>query len=613
MAIQPYDDEIYGKAYDPRLARRLLRYLVPYRGAMAVSLVLLLAIGLLELAGPYLTKVAIDQFITTGDWAGLGPVALLYLGSLLAIFVLRYTQTYLLNRTGQRAMHDLRIELFSHLQRMGLRFFDRHPVGALMTRLTNDIEALNEALTSGVVAIFGDVVTMIGIAIVMVLLDWRLALVTFLVLPLLYGVSERIQIGLRESYRAIRVRLSRLNAYVQEAISGMAVIQLFNRERRSFERFETLNADYRQAALRSVLYFSLLFPSVTVIGSLAVAAIIGYGGSQVLGGTLTIGVLVAYLQYLQRFYEPIRDLAEKYNIMQQAMTSAERIFTLLDEPEEVRDPVNPVPLVAPRGEIVFDHVWFAYERKPAARWGPNGAGAAADEWDWVLRDVTFRIAPGESVAFVGATGAGKTSLISLLARFYDPQRGRILVDGVDVRHLDQRTLRQHLGIVLQDPFLFAGTIEQNIRLQNPAVTADAVRAAARRVGADRFIAQLPGGYQHEVRERGAGLSVGQKQLIAFARAIAHNPRILLVLDEATSSVDTETEALLLEALREVMRDRTTIAIAHRLATIQHVDRIIVLHKGRIVEQGSHAELLARRGLYYRLWEIQRHESLVRTA
>ncbi len=590
------DDEIYGKAYDARLARRLLRYLVPYQRAMAVSLALLLALGLLELAGPFLMKVAIDQYIAPGKPDGLGFIALLYVGSLLGVFVLRYGQTFLLNATGQRAMHDLRMELFAHLQRMGLRFFDRNPVGALMTRLTNDIEALNEALTSGVVAIIGDVITMIGISIVMILLDWRLALVTFLVLPLLYVVSNRLQVSLRDAYRTIRTRLSRLNVYVQESVSGMAIIQLFNREQRSFERFDALNADYLRASLRSVFLFSVLYPSVTVIGSLAIAAIIWYGGGQALQGALTIGVLVAFLQYLQRFYEPIRDMAEKYNIMQQAMTSAERIFALLDEPEEIRNPEAPVHLASPRGEVVFDHVWFAYE----------------DE-DWVLKDVTFRIAPGESIAFVGATGAGKTSLISLLARFYDPQRGRILVDGVDLRDLDQRELRRHLGVVLQDPFLFAGTVEQNIRLQNPAIGDAEVRAAARRVGADRFIERLPGGYQHEVRERGGGLSVGQKQLLAFARAIAHNPRILLVLDEATSSVDTETEALIGEALREVMRDRTTIAIAHRLATVQQVDRIIVLHKGRIVEQGSHAALLAHRGLYYRLWELQRHDSLVRSA
>ena len=598
MAVTQHeiDDEIYGKAYDSRLARRLLRYLVPYRAAMVASLALLVAVGLLELAGPYLTKVAIDQYITRGDWSGLGPIALLYVAALTAEFGLRYVQTYLLNRTGQQAMHDLRMELFAHLQRMGLRFFDRHPVGALMTRLTNDIESLNEALTSGVVAIIGDVITMVGIVIILVLLDWRLALVTFLVLPLLHLMSQRIQRELRDNYRAIRVRLSRLNAYVQESVSGMPVIQLFNRERRSLERFDTLNADHLRASLRSVFFFSLLYPSVTIVGSLATAAIIWYGGSQVLQGTLTIGVLVAFIQYLHRFYEPIRDLAEKYNIMQQAMTSAERIFNLLDEPEEVRNPAAPVRLAEPRGEVVFDHVWFAYQ----------------DE-DYVLRDVSFRIAPGESIAFVGATGAGKTSLISLLARFYDPQRGRILVDGVDVRDLDQGELRRHLGVVLQDPFLFAGTIDHNIRLQNPAVTDEQVRVAARRVGADRFVERLPGGYQHEVRERGAGLSVGQKQLIAFARAIAHNPRILLVLDEATSSVDTETEALITQALAEVMRDRTTLAIAHRLSTVQHVDRIIVLHKGRIVEQGSHADLLARRGLYYRLWDLQRHDSLLRSA
>ena len=595
--IATHDEaEVQGRAYDARLVRRLLRYLVPYRRDLALSLVLLLAIGLLELAGPYLVGVAIDRFLTTGQWEGLGLLALLYLGVLVLIFGLRYVQTYLLNRTGQRAMHDLRVELFAHLQRLGLRFFDRHPVGALMTRLTNDIEALNEALTSGVVAVMGDVITMVGISIVLVLLDWRLALVTFLCLPLLYASSHWIQLRLRDSYRAIRVRLARLNANVQEAISGLAVIQLFGQERRALERFAALNRDHLAASQRSVLYFSLLFPVVGAVGAVATAAIVWYGGGQVLQGTLTLGVLVAFIQYLHRFYEPIRDLAEKYNIMQQAMTAAERIFGLLDEAPEIRDPARPRVLAAPRGEVVFEHVWFAYEGE-----------------SWVLRDITLRIAPGERVAFVGATGAGKTSLISLLARFYDPQRGRILLDGVDLRELDQATLRRHLGIVLQDPFLFAGSLAHNIRLNDPMISDAQVREAARRVGADVFIERLPGGYEHAVRERGGGLSTGQKQLIAFARAIAHDPRVLLVLDEATSSVDAETEARIGAALRAVGGGRTIIAIAHRLSTVQEMDRIVVLHKGRIAEEGTHADLLARRGLYYRLWELQRHESLLRSA
>ena len=595
--IATHDEaEVQGRAYDARLVRRLLRYLVPYRRDLALSLVLLLAIGLLELAGPYLVGVAIDRFLTTGQWEGLGLLALLYLGVLVLIFGLRYVQTYLLNRTGQRAMHDLRVELFAHLQRLGLRFFDRHPVGALMTRLTNDIEALNEALTSGVVAVMGDVITMVGISIVLVLLDWRLALVTFLCLPLLYASSHWIQLRLRDSYRAIRVRLARLNANVQEAISGLAVIQLFGQERRALERFAALNRDHLAASQRSVLYFSLLFPVVGAVGAVATAAIVWYGGGQVLQGTLTLGVLVAFIQYLHRFYEPIRDLAEKYNIMQQAMTAAERIFGLLDEAPEIRDPARPRVLAAPRGEVVFEHVWFAYEGE-----------------SWVLRDITLRIAPGERVAFVGATGAGKTSLISLLARFYDPQRGRILLDGVDLRELDQATLRRHLGIVLQDPFLFAGSLAHNIRLNDPTISDAQVREAARRVGADVFIERLPGGYEHAVRERGGGLSTGQKQLIAFARAIAHDPRVLLVLDEATSSVDAETEARIGAALRAVGGGRTIIAIAHRLSTVQEMDRIVVLHKGRIAEEGTHADLLARRGLYYRLWELQRHESLLRSA
>jgi len=610
-ADQMQDDEILGKAYDGRLMRRLLAYLRPYRLGVIAGVLLLLLGALVDLAGPFIIKTALDAdvcpalrradgsgacgaahgAVSSGALAGyergLLAATMWYLLALLAGFALRYAQQVLLGYLGQRVMYDLRMEIFAHLQRLSLAFFDRNPVGRLITRLTNDVDALNDLLTNGAVAIFGDIFTLLGIIIVLLLVNWQLALVTFVTLPLIVVAMGYFRDRMRESYRQIRTRLARLNAYTAENIAGATVVQLFNRERRNFAAFEGLNGAYTASNLRSLFYFALFYPTVNVLAALSIALVVWYGGGNVVSHALTVGALFAFLSYVDRFFMPIRDLSEKYNLLQAAMAASERIFGLIDEPVTVDDPDRPAPLEHVHGEVEFRDVWFAYNAE-----------------EWVLRDVSFHIRPGESVAFVGATGAGKTSLISLLSRFYDVQRGAVLIDGHDVRDLAQGDLRRHIGVVLQDPFIFTGTIGGNIRLHEQGIDDERVRAAARFVNADPFISALPGGYDTPVRERGAGLSVGQKQLLTFARAIAFNPEILLVLDEATSSVDTETEALIQDALARLMTGRTSIIIAHRLSTIRNVDRIIVLHKGRVVEQGTHEELLARAGVYRNLYELQ---------
>ncbi len=588
MSDAPHDDEeIFGKAYDSRLVGRLLRYVVPYRVSITVSMGMLILLTLLELAGPLIVKQAIDDAISTHALERLQLYAVQYLVVVIGIFWLRFGQTYLLNRAGQLAMHDLRVELFTHIERQSLAFFDANPIGRLMTRLTNDVDALNELLTSGGLAILSDGVTIVGIAVALLLLNWPLALITFVVIPPLVLVTNFIRDGMRESFRAVRIRLARVNATIAENISGISVIQLFNRELTAYRAFDALNRDLLQAHLRGVLFFALFWPLVSVAAAVTMAAIIWYGGSQVVSGLLTVGGVVAFIQYVDRFFQPIRDLSEKYNIMQQAMASSERIFLILDTRTTVRDPRSPRDMQRLRGEIEFRDVWFAYE--------PG---------NWVLKGLSFHIREGEKVAIVGATGAGKTSIISLVSRFYDVQKGQVLIDGADVRDFRQADLRRQVGVVLQDPFLFTGTIAHNIRLNETRISDREVRAAARYVNADDFISALPGGYDAPVRERGAGLSVGEKQLIAFARAIAFNPSMLLVLDEATANVDTETEWRIQRALQRLMEGRTSIIIAHRLSTIRQVDRIMVLHKGQLVEQGSHAELLARDGRYARLNELQ---------
>jgi ATP-binding cassette subfamily B multidrug efflux pump len=593
-----YEDEFLGRAYDGRLMRRLLRYVRPYRLSVAAAGALLLVASLTELAGPQLYRIAIDRAIAPALQGGavdaglLGRVALAYLLVLGVGFGARWLENYLMQYVGQWAMADLRMDLFRHLQRLPVAFFSRTPVGRLVTRVTNDVDTLNELLTSGIVAVFGDLFTLVGIVAAMLWLDPRLAVVGFCVLPLVVWVTEQFRVRAREAYRAVRTWLARINAFLNEHITGMAIVQLFNRERRALQRFDAMNEEYLRANLLSLQNLARFFPAIHLLGTLAVALLLWYGGGEVVRGAVTIGVLVAMIQYAERFFEPIRELADKFNLLQQAMASSERIFRLLDEPVVIQDPPNPVVLDRVRGEVEFRDVWFAYE-------DPSDDGAG-----WVLRGTSFRIAPGERVALVGYTGAGKTTVIHLMCRFYDPQRGQVLLDGVDVRCLRQQDLRRHIGLVQQDVFLFSGTIADNIRLYNPEITDEQVRVAARFVGADRFIERLPDGYATEVGERGVRLSAGERQLIAFARAIAHNPEVLLVLDEATSSVDAETEWWVQEATRRVLRGRTAILIAHRLSTIQDADRILVLHRGRIAEEGTHTELLARGGLYAKLYRLQ---------
>ncbi|HEV8535387.1 MAG TPA: ABC transporter ATP-binding protein [Candidatus Limnocylindria bacterium] len=590
------EDEILGKAYDARLMRRLLGYLRSYRGLVIVALAILLGLSLADVAPPIIAKFIVDTAIApavSGEipasegFARLGPLGLIYVAVLLASSAFRYAQSMLASYVGQNAMYDLRVGLFRHLEGLSLSFFDRNPVGRLMTRITNDIDALTDMVTQGVVAIFGDVFVIVVIAIVLVILDWRLALVTLAAVPILIAMTMYFRRMMRESFRAIRIRLARVNAYLNENISGMAILQLFTREPRSFKDFDALNTDLLQANQGGIRAMALFIPSVNFTRAGTSAALFIAASYWILGGQLTLGTLFAFWQLVERFFAPIQDLSEKYNIMQAAMASSERVFRLMDTEPTIVDPPHPRQLAHVRGEIRFENVSFAY-----------------NEGDWVLRDVSFTIAAGESVAIVGATGAGKTSIISLISRFYDVQKGRILLDGEDLRELRQMDVRRHVGVVLQDPFIFAGTIASNIRLSNAAITDAQVRSAARFVNADPFIARLPQGYDTAVTERGSTLSVGQKQLLAFARAIAFNPEILLVLDEATSSVDTETEHLIQDALAKLMAGRTSIIIAHRLSTIQNVDRIIVLHKGRVVEMGTHRDLLALRGVYHRLYELQ---------
>jgi ATP-binding cassette, subfamily B, multidrug efflux pump len=582
-----HEEDVLGKAYDGRLMRRLLTYLRPYRPQVALAIAAIVGHACLELAPPYLTKVVIDRYIPARDIAGLGTIAAIYIAVLAGSFALEYLQTWTMQATGQRIMFDLRMQMMTHLHRLDLRFYDRNPVGRLMTRVTTDVDVLNDLFTSGVVSVFGDVFTLIGIMAVLVWMDWRLALVAFSVLPLIAIITQWFRLNVRESYRTVRTWIARINAYLQERITGMATVQLFRREGRDYEDFAAIDREHRDANLESILYYAVFYPAIEAVSALAAALILWVGGGWVADGGLTLGALVAFLQYSQRFFRPISDLSEKFNVLQGAMASSERIFALLDTPVDIKNPdiVRTGAPAAP-GVIRFENVTFAYV-----------------QGEPVLRNVSFEVRQGQRVGIVGATGSGKTTLMSLLLRFYDVQHGRITIDGVDIREMDLAALRSLFGLVLQDVYLFSGTIASNVRLGDAGISDEAVKRALDAVHASTFVDGMPQGLSTPVAERGATLSSGQKQLLSFARALAFNPRVL-ILDEATSSVDTETELLIRDALRVMMRSRTTIAIAHRLSTIQDMDRILVMHRGELRESGTHQELLAMRGIYHRLYQLQ---------
>ena len=586
------EEEALGKAYDARLMRRLLRYLRPYRWHVLLAVLVLTLGSATQIVGPWITQLVIDEAIPRGDAAYLGRLALAFLAVTGFAFFLEYAQDILTTWIGQSVMYDLRTEIFEKLQRADLRYYDRNPVGRLMTRITNDVETLNELFSSGVVSAFGDLFTLVFIVVAMLSMSWPLALVTFSVLPLVFIAAFLFRARIREAYRDIRLRLARLNAFIHERITGMTVVQLFNREGADGRRHEDLNQDHLQAHLRSITYYALFFPVIEFFTALALALIVWYGGLHVLDGAVTVGVVAAFLQYARRFFRPIQDLSEKYNLLQGAMASSERVFKLLDEDVDIADPEEPMELPpGARGRIEFEHVWFAY--------GKTEDGSP----DWVLKDVSFVVEPGEKVAIVGHTGAGKTTLINLLMRFYDVDRGRILLDGVPIERLRIDALRSRIGLVLQDVFLFSEDVGYNIRLGAEDVTDEAVAAAAERVGATAFIDRLEDGYRQRLGERGSSLSVGERQLVSFARALAFDPEIL-VLDEATSSVDSELEARIEAATDELLAGRTSLVIAHRLSTVQNADRILVFHHGELREQGTHGALLDEGGLYARLHELQ---------
>ena len=589
------DEEALGKAYDARLMRRLLAYLGPYRRRVLAAVLMLLGAAIVELVGPLLTRLVIDRAIPQRDPDLLLLLAAAYLATLLFGFLLEYGQLLLTTWLGQHVMYDLRRQIFAHLQRLPLPYYDRHPVGRMMTRVTSDVEVLNELFSSGVVAVFGDLFALVFIAIALFALDWQLALAALLVMPLVFAAATVFRTRVRDAYRDIRVRLARINTFLQERISGVEVVQLFGREQATVTEFQAINDDHLQAHLRSIRYYALFFPVIELLTAVAFALIITYGGWEVLGGTMTVGSVYAFLLYARRFFRPIQDLSEKYNMLQGAMASSERIFELLDTPLALGRDAPPVA-EGVHGQIEFRGVWFAYRSRG------GGAGNVPD-WDWVLRDLSFTASPGERVAVVGHTGAGKTTIISLLMRFYEPQRGQILLDGTDIREYDVLSLRRRIALVLQDVFIFSRDIRYNIRFGADDIPEERLRAAAARVGADTFISRLPGGYGEPLGERGASLSVGERQLLSFARALAFEP-LVLVLDEATSSVDSALEERIEQALEVLMQGRTSIVIAHRLSTIQHADRILVLHHGELREQGTHAELLQRDGLYARLYELQ---------
>lgn len=629
--IEKHEDES-AKAFDAHLTWRLMQYLRPYKWRAGLSVFLVILSSIFEIAGPAITAIAIDLFVTpimggqplgvsrkVGEWLasngvrldpvmGVNVAAAIYLLSLTGGFIVLYTQMVLMNLMGQYIMYDLRKQIFGHLQKLDIKYFDRNPVGRLMTRVTTDVDALNDLFTAGFVAIFGDVFVLLGIVGVLFWMNWRLAVVLFSITPFIILVSIWFRRGARVTYRQVRARIAAINAFLQEHISGMSTVQLFNREEKEAEKFEELNERHRKANLDSIYYYAIFYPSIELIETIGLALIVWYGGGQVIQGTLSLGALIAFFQYSQRFYQPIADLSEKYNILQAAMAASERIFKLLDT--KVRIPDAGTRAVGALESIEFRNVWFAYnEPGGASARGPLPAeegsqphAAVKAEPDWVLKNVSFRVERGKRVALVGHTGAGKTTVTALLLRFYEPQRGEILINGIDFREYSTVELRRVFAIVQQDFFIFTGDIAENISLGAP-ISPEQIRTAAKRVQADRFISRLPEGYASPVRERGAGLAVGEKQLLSFARALAFDPPVL-ILDEATSSIDTETELLIQDAIQTLLEGRTSIVIAHRLSTIRSADTILVFHHGEIRERGTHEELMQAGGLYRRLYEIQ---------
>ncbi|MBS1788963.1 MAG: ABC transporter ATP-binding protein [Acidobacteria bacterium] len=596
-----HEEEQLGKIYDAKAARRLIRYLAPYTKLVVFALVLTIGLNLVRQIGPLLTKWAIDDYVAPAAsggmkldaaFEGIAWLAFAYIGSLAVTLGIGYFQDVLLNTIGQRVMYDLREEIFAKLQSIEVAFYDNNPVGRLITRLTTDVDSLNELFTAGLVEVLGDFVLIAGALGMMFYFNWKLAIVSLMVVPLLWAATMWFRRGAREGFRQVRTKIARLNAFTQEHISGAQVVQLFNREKKALEQFSEINAAHKQANLDTIFYYAVFYPLVNLISAIGIAAIVWYGGGQVIQNAITVGTLVAFLQYTQRLWQPIQDISDKYNVFQAAVVASERVFKLLDTPDNVASPAKPYQPASPGralGRIEFRNVWFAYE----------------DE-DWVLKDVSFTVEPGESIALVGHTGSGKTTISNLLMRFYDIQHGEILLDAVDIRMWNLQKLRENFAVVLQDVFLFSGDIAGNIRLENDDIGEGRVEWAAKEVLASEFIEKLPNRFKTNVRERGAGFSVGQKQLISFARALAFNPKIL-VLDEATSSIDTETEQLIQQAIEKVMTGRTSIIIAHRLSTIQRVNKIIVLHKGEIREMGNHQALLAQRGIYFKLYQLQYKE------